>query len=90
MERQAFDREVVSSNLPLTLGDHSSGSLTIARCKIGTRLRSGQSELTLRIHYNAPWLRVKLKTQTETQVFTSLSESSFPHKAALMAVREIT
>ena len=51
----AFAREVVGSNVPLppilevTLGGHSSGSLTIPRCKIGT----------LRIHYTQA--RVELR-----------------------------
>ena len=37
--------------LEVTLGGHSSVSLTIPRCKIGTRSWPGQSELTPRIHY---------------------------------------
>ena len=44
-----------SPNLPatteVTSGSHSRGSLTIPRCKIGTRPWPGQPELTLRIHY---------------------------------------
>ena len=43
VERRALSREVLGSNLPLvvpevTLGSYSSGSLTISRCKIWTRL----------------------------------------------------
>ena len=49
--RRALRREVVGLNLPavpeVTLGGHSSGGLTIPRCKIETR--PWQSELTLRI-----------------------------------------
>ena len=37
--------------LEVTLGSHSSGSLIILRCKIGTRPWLGQSEMALRIHY---------------------------------------
>ena len=33
------------------MGGHSSGSLTIPRCQIGTRSWPGKSEWTLRIHY---------------------------------------
>ena len=55
VERRALGHEVVGSNLPavpkVTLGGHSSGSLTIPRCKNGTRSWPGQSELTLRMHY---------------------------------------
>ena len=35
----------------VTLGGHSKASLTIPRCRIGTRPWPGNSELTLRIHY---------------------------------------
>ena len=55
LEQDCLFREVLGSNLPLpavtevTLGSHSSGSLTIPRCKIGTRSWLGNSELTLRI-----------------------------------------
>ena len=55
VERRGFGRkgEVVGWNLPaileVTLDGHSSGSLTIPRCKIGTRSRHGNSELSLRI-----------------------------------------
>ena len=52
---RSLGREVVGSNLPpvpeVTLGGHSSGSLTIPRYKIGTRPWLEQSQLTLRIHY---------------------------------------
>ena len=41
----------MGSNLPVTLDGHSSGSLTIPRCKIGTSPWPGQPELTQRIHY---------------------------------------
>ena len=41
-----FESAVV---LEVTLGGHSSGSLTIPRCKIGTWSRPGQLEVTLRI-----------------------------------------
>ena len=42
VERWALGHEVLGSNLPqavpeVTLGSYSSGSLTIPRCKIGTR-----------------------------------------------------
>ena len=33
----------------VTLGGHSSGSLTVPRCKIGIRSRPGNSEFTLKI-----------------------------------------
>ena len=36
------------------MSGHSIGSLTMPRCKIGTRLRPGNSELTQRIHYKQP------------------------------------
>ena len=35
----------------VTLGGHSSGSLTTPRCKIGTRPCLGKSELAPRIYY---------------------------------------
>ena len=51
----SFGSQVLGSDLPavleVTMGDHSSSSFTIPRCKIGTRSWPGQSELTLRIHY---------------------------------------
>ena len=41
VERQALGREVMGSDLPVvpevTLSGHSSGSLTIPKCKIGTK-----------------------------------------------------
>ena len=54
IEHWALGHEVLGSNLPLvvlkvTLSGHSSGSLTIPRCKIRTRPQPGNSELTLRI-----------------------------------------
>ena len=54
VECWALGSQVLGSNLPqavleVTLGSHSSSSLTIPRCKIVTRPRSGNSELTLRI-----------------------------------------
>ena len=57
VERQALGCKVLSSNLAstnileVTLGGHSNSSLTIPKCKIGTRSRLGNSELTLRIQY---------------------------------------
>ena len=39
------------ANLEVTLGGHSRWSLTIPRCKIGTRPWPRKSELTPRIHY---------------------------------------
>ena len=51
----ALDHEVVGLNLPadleVTLGGHSSSSLTIPRCKIGTSPWPRQSQLTLRIKW---------------------------------------
>ena len=53
VEHQVLGHEVLGSNLlavtKVTLGGPSSGSLTIPRCKIGTRSRPRNSELTLRI-----------------------------------------
>ena len=56
VECWALGPGVLGSNLPLevlevTKGGHSSGSLTISRCKIGTMPWPGNSELTLRIYY---------------------------------------
>ena len=55
VEYQALGRKVLGLDLPAvleaTLGIHSSSSLTIQMCKIGTRLRLGKSEFSLRIHY---------------------------------------
>ena len=44
VEHQALGREVLGSNLlEVTLGGHSSGSLTVPRCKIGTGLGVGDT-----------------------------------------------
>ena len=53
MERRGLGREVLGLNpaSACTPGSHSSGSLTIPRCKIGTRPWPGKSELTPRNHY---------------------------------------
>ena len=55
VQHRALGREVMGSNLPavpeVTLGSHSSNSLTKPGCQIGTRLWPGKSELTPRIHY---------------------------------------
>ena len=57
VEHQALGREVLGLNLASAssprsdIGSHSSSSLTIPMCKIGTRPSLGKSELTLRIHY---------------------------------------
>ena len=48
--------EVLGLNLPavpeVTLGGHSSSSLTIPRCNIGTRPWLGKSKLSIRIDYS--------------------------------------
>ena len=53
VEHLALVHEVVGLNMPaivvVTLGGHSRGSLTTPTCKIWTRPRPVNSELTLRI-----------------------------------------
>ena len=53
VEHQALGHKVMGLNLPaileVTMGSHSSNSLTIPRWNIWTRPRRGNSELTLRI-----------------------------------------
>ena len=55
VEHRDLGRKVVGLNLPavpeVTLGSHSSSSLTIPRCKFRTRPWPGHSEITMRIHY---------------------------------------
>ena len=67
VEGQASDHEVMGSNLPsvteVTLGGHPSGSLTISRCKIGTRPWPGQSGLMV----HPSWLSNPQAESTETK-----------------------